>query len=211
MDYINDIYERVSSTVDSLTPSPVPVPGFVTTAATLLSKKATPPSFPYAIRNVDLGDVVFWQAVIVIALHPLIWNALGRFEHYTRLLSKVFSKPIIGVYALALWIFLAGIYRDLLFVAATESQPKVSYLGAQEYQLAAYILMLVGVTLVLTSFYQLGISGTYLGDYFGILMGNRVAAFPFNYFSDPMYDGSAMIFMSKAVLYVDHRFAHMDF
>lgn len=207
MDLVNEVYERISSAADSMIPSPVPVPPFVTTAATLLSKKATSPSFPYSVRNVDLGDVVFWQAVIVITLHPLVWNAIGRFEYYTRLLSRLFFKPIIGVYAFALWIFVAGIYRDLLFVAAIESQRKDNSLGAVEYQLAAYVLMLAGVALVLTSFYQLGITGTYLGDYFGILMNSKVTVFPFNYFSDPMYDGSTMIFMSKALLYVDYPFS----
>lgn len=204
MDIVHNAFERVSSTVDALTPSPVPVPGFITNAAIFLSEKTTSPSFPYAIRNVDLGDVVFWQALIVITLHPLLWNAIGRVEYYTRLLSRLFGKPIFGVYALALWILAAGIYRDLLFVAALESQQKAEYLGAQEYRLAAYAFMVCGVVLVLTSFYQLGITGTYLGDYFGILMESRVTAFPFNYFSDPMYDGSTMIFLGKAMLYVDH-------
>ncbi|KAG8940287.1 Phosphatidyl-N-methylethanolamine N-methyltransferase [Tulasnella sp. 424] len=34
--------------------------------------------------------------------------------------------------------------------------------------------------LVLTPTHALGITGTYLGDYFGILMDHRVEGFPFN-------------------------------
>lgn len=194
--------DQVSNAADAYVPSPVPVPALITTAAEFMSEKATPPSFPYVIKDVNLGDVVFWQAVIVIFLQPLLWNVIGRFEHYTRLLSKIFLKPVIGTYAFALWIFVGGLYRDVLFVAAMESQATVEWLGMPEYRAAALFLMGLGLILVLTSFYQLGMIGTYLGDYFGILMEKRVTAFPFNCFSDPMYDGSTMLFLGKAMLYV---------
>jgi phosphatidylethanolamine N-methyltransferase len=69
--------------------------------------------------------------------------------------------------------------------------------------------------LVVTSIYALGITGklphaprpgsadhvgTYLGDYFGILMSKRVTGFPFNLFSDPMYVGSTFAFLGGALL-----------
>lgn len=43
--------------------------------------------------------------------------------------------------------------------------------------------------------------GTYLGDYFGILMKERVVDFPFSHFDNPMYDGSAVVFLSEALLW----------
>lgn len=49
--------------------------------------------------------------------------------------------------------------------------------------------------------YALGITGTYLGDYFGILMPTRVTSFPFNITDAPMYYGSTMSFLGTAVLY----------
>lgn len=36
------------------------------------------------------------------------------------------------------------------------------------------------------SMYQLGVTGTFLGDYFGILMEDRVTAFPYNVTNNPM-------------------------
>lgn len=44
------------------------------------------------------------------------------------------------------------------------------------------------------------VTGTYLGDYFGILMSARVTGFPFNLFSDPMYVGSTFAFLGGAIL-----------
>lgn len=49
--------------------------------------------------------------------------------------------------------------------------------------------------------WALGITGTYLGDYFGILMDHMVTGFPFNVSSAPMYYGSTMSFLGSAILF----------
>lgn len=49
--------------------------------------------------------------------------------------------------------------------------------------------------------YALGLTGTYLGDYFGILMPARVTGFPFNVTDAPMYWGSSMSFLGTALLW----------
>ena len=54
---------------------------------------------------------------------------------------------------------------------------------------------------MLSSTYALGITGTYLGDYFGILMDAPVTSFPFNLMGAPMYYGSTMSFLGTALLY----------
>ena len=52
---------------------------------------------------------------------------------------------------------------------------------------------------MLTSMYALGVTGTYLGDYFGILMDDMVTGFPFNVVPDPMYVGSTISFFAVAL------------
>lgn len=47
--------------------------------------------------------------------------------------------------------------------------------------------------------WALGITGTYLGDYFGILMDEMVTGFPFNVCGSPMYYGSTLSFMGTAI------------
>lgn len=49
--------------------------------------------------------------------------------------------------------------------------------------------------------WALGVTGTYLGDYFGILMDHVVTSFPFNVSSAPMYYGSTMSFLGTAIIY----------
>eukprot|EP00177_Eucheuma_denticulatum_P006956 GFKZ01012649.1.p1 GENE.GFKZ01012649.1~~GFKZ01012649.1.p1 ORF type:complete len:243 (-),score=27.95 GFKZ01012649.1:535-1263(-) len=200
MEIINDTINNVSSIIEQYLPSTLPVPPPITNAAKFFISLVESPSFPYRLQNIDITDVVLWQTIIVTFVHPALWNVIARFEYYTRVLSKIFFKPVFGVYALALWIFVAGLYRDLLFDYAIRNQPTLESLGAPGFVVAAYIFLATGATLVLTSFYQLGMTGTYLGDYFGILMEKRVTAFPFNLFSDPMYDGSTMMFLSRAIL-----------
>jgi phosphatidylethanolamine N-methyltransferase len=63
----------------------------------------------------------------------------------------------------------------------------------------AVALFISGNVLVLTSMYALGITGTYLGDYFGILMDDMVTGFPFSVCSAPMYYGSTLSFLGSAL------------
>lgn len=61
---------------------------------------------------------------------------------------------------------------------------------------------IVGSVLVVSSMYKLGITGTYLGDHFGILMKDRITTFPFNIVDHPMYYGSSLCFLSIALKYI---------
>jgi phosphatidylethanolamine N-methyltransferase len=51
----------------------------------------------------------------------------------------------------------------------------------------------------LSSMWALGVTGTYLGDYFGILMDKMVTGFPFNVMANPMYNGSTMCFLAHSL------------
>lgn len=42
-------------------------------------------------------------------------------------------------------------------------------------------------------------SSSFIGDYFGILMKERVTGFPFNVCDNPMYIGSTCTFMATAL------------
>jgi phosphatidylethanolamine/phosphatidyl-N-methylethanolamine N-methyltransferase len=62
-----------------------------------------------------------------------------------------------------------------------------------------YSLFGSGLTLVVSSAWALGLTGTYLGDYFGILMKEKVVGFPFNILNNPMYVGSTLCFLGNAL------------
>ena len=85
------------------------------------------------------------------------------------------------------------------YALAVESQPKLHLVSPVVSTVLGVLCTAVGTTLVVTSTYRLGIVGTYLGDYFGILMKERVTAFPYNVTSSPMYDGSVLNFLGLAI------------
>ena len=96
-------------------------------------------------------------------------------------------------------IFSLGIIRDFFYEQALRDQPALDILQTPTVKIAAVALFLVGNLLVVTSMWALGVTGTYLGDYFGILMEARVTGFPFNVTDSPMYTGSTMSFLATAL------------
>jgi methylene-fatty-acyl-phospholipid synthase len=78
-------------------------------------------------------------------------------------------------------------------------QPHARILPAPLDALIPVALFTIGQTLVVTSSWALGITGRFLGDYFGILMDHRVEGFPYNILRDPMYVGSTMCFAATAL------------
>lgn len=88
------------------------------------------------------------------------------------------------------------------YVRALENQPTSHLLATSSLTIPlAYSLLAIGNTLVLTSMWALGVTGTYLGDYFGILMDDMVTGFPFNVTDAPMYWGSLCSFVGTALHY----------
>ena len=87
------------------------------------------------------------------------------------------------------------------FQKAIAEQPHVQILPGPLNVVIPAVLVGLGQLFVITSTWQLGITGTFLGDYFGILMDHRVEGFPFNVLTDPMYVGSTMSFVGASLWY----------
>jgi phosphatidylethanolamine N-methyltransferase len=82
---------------------------------------------------------------------------------------------------------------------ALEEQPRQPILPEPYATWIPIVMFLVGQMFVVTSTWALGITGTFLGDYFGILMDHKVEGFPFNVLRDPMYIGSSVCFAATAL------------
>ena len=123
-------------------------------------------------------------------------------EYHTKILTRLFrGNSRYGCYFLALIIFSLGIFRDYLYERALRAQPSHPLLQTALSDYIAYALIAAGNILVLSSMWALGLTGTYLGDYFGILMDAKVTSFPFSITDAPMYYGSTMSFLGTAILY----------
>ncbi|XP_014680284.1 PREDICTED: phosphatidyl-N-methylethanolamine N-methyltransferase-like, partial [Priapulus caudatus] len=85
------------------------------------------------------------------------------------------------------------------FSEVTRTHPTVDLVNHTYAEYVGWTLMAVGMLLVASSFYRLGFMGTYMGDYFGILLDEKLTGFPFNVVDNPMYWGSTLNFLSIAV------------
>ncbi|KAI8312557.1 metal ion transporter metal ion transporter [Colletotrichum sp. SAR11_59] len=151
---------------------------------------------------VDFDQKSLFISAAAIAFNPLFWNIVARQEYNNKLLTKLFGgRSQIACYGLAITIFSLGIFRDLLYERALRFQPSHPLLASDAVTYAGYALVACGNVLVLSSTWQLGITGTFLGDYFGILMDSIVTGFPFNITDAPMYNGSTMSFLGAALIY----------
>ncbi|KAB0401133.1 hypothetical protein E2I00_011475, partial [Balaenoptera physalus] len=108
---------------------------------------------------------------------------VARWEHKTRKLSRAFGSPHLACYTLGGAILLLNSLDNPL---------------AYRVGLA---LLGVGGVFVLSSFLALGFTGTFLGDYFGILKEARVTTFPFSILDNPMYWGSTANYLGWAIMH----------
>lgn len=154
------------------------------------------------VAHIDFTHPDFLISLASISFNPIFWNIVARREYHSKILTKLAGgNAYYGCYGLAVTIFSLGIFRDILYEKALRSQP--TWPVFQEYDTlvsaASVLFFTVGNVLVLSSMWALGVTGTYLGDYFGILMDDIVTSFPFNVCSNPMYYGSTLSFLGTAL------------
>ncbi|XP_053131799.1 phosphatidylethanolamine N-methyltransferase isoform X11 [Hemicordylus capensis] len=152
------------------------------------------------LEYVDVTDLHFVAAILCIAFNPLFWNLVGRWEHQTRSLTRTFRSPYVACYCLGAVILLLNFLRSHCFTEAIKSQPKLEVLDCLPGYCAGLIIAAVGTVFVVSSFLALGFVGTFLGDYFGILMEAKVTCFPFSILDNPMYWGSTIVYLGWSII-----------
>ncbi|KAG7268386.1 hypothetical protein CRUP_026611 [Coryphaenoides rupestris] len=152
------------------------------------------------LQHVDVYDPRFCVAVIAVLFNPFFWNVVARWEHRTRGLSRLFGSPFLACYCLGFLIILLNVYRSHSMAVVMKAQARWEMLDRVEVFYAGVGLMVVGTLLVVTSFLTLGFTGTFLGDYFGILMDEQVTSFPFSLTENPMYWGSTANYLGLALM-----------
>ncbi|KAL1637991.1 Phosphatidyl-N-methylethanolamine N-methyltransferase [Diplodia intermedia] len=150
---------------------------------------------------IDFSQPTLWSSLLGKGTNKLIDAVSGTIEYHNKVITKLFGgNSLYGCYGLAVTIFSLGIIRDIIYKTALESQPELPLLANPTFRAAAYGLLASGNVLVLSSMWALGVTGTYLGDYFGILMDDKVSSFPFSVTDAPMYWGSTCSFLGSALL-----------
>lgn len=90
------------------------------------------------------------------------------------------------------------------YLIAILEQPRARLLPTPFDTLVPIVLFVTGQIFIAFSTWSLGITGRFLGDYFGIIMDARVKSFPYNVLRDPIYISSTMCFAATALWCVPH-------
>jgi phosphatidylethanolamine N-methyltransferase len=150
-----------------------------------------------------LNEKYLLLAVAVTIASPIYWNVFCRYEYYTKRLSRTAGSPSLALVIFAVSILLLSSFREWTFFRAMSRQPFIElqavWIRSIVY-LIGYSLLSFGLILSATGFYQLGIFGTYMGEYFGFMFDQKIESFPFNYFCDPMYFGSTLMHYGHSLL-----------
>ncbi|XP_005807412.1 phosphatidylethanolamine N-methyltransferase [Xiphophorus maculatus] len=152
------------------------------------------------IRHINFHDPNLSIAVIAIMFNPLFWNVVARWEHRTRGLSRLFGGPYLACCGLAIVIILLNVFRSHSMTVVMKTQARWALMERTDVFYVGISLIVMGTVLVVSSFLALGFTGTFLGDYFGILMDEKVTGFPFSVVENPMYWGSTANYLGLALI-----------
>ena len=155
-------------------------------------------AFPEFLQELMSIKILFSCPLV---MYLPMWNVIVRLEYKKRIVSRLFGGPRKGVIVLAIFILLCNLLRTLYFRSLADSSTRLSILENSTVYGVGYVIEGVGIILVVCSAWRLGFYNTFYGDYFGILMGARVTAFPFNILNDPMYWGTFMLYLGEAIQY----------
>lgn len=149
-----------------------------------------------------MSELQDWRVAAVcgvVMMNPLFWYALSRLEYRTHVLSRMMGGPMRGVAFLAACVLFLNYLRTTLFHITINNHSVCPKIDNELFNALGWLLIGFGTILVLASFYRLGFFCTFNGDYFGILLDERVTGFPFNVVDDPMYWGSALVYLGLAI------------
>lgn len=152
----------------------------------------------------SLFELMEWKTLLaccIVMLNPLFWNVVSRVEYRTHLLTRLLGSPRRGVVLLALCILSLNTVRTTIFHTTMDTHSTCSAMQNEVFIALAYLLIAIGSVFVISSGYRLGFYCSFMGDYFGILLKERVTGFPFNIVEDPMYVGSALVYLGLALMY----------
>lgn len=152
---------------------------------------------------INFYDWEFILTTLMIIICPVTWNLVARFEFHTKYLSNLVGDNRLAADIFAHILIEMGIFRNYFYSRTIRHQSHM--IEDPDTQLLLFvigwIIAGIGFIFVASSSYRLGIHGIYYSDYFGLLLKERITAFPYNILEDPMYVGSVLIFFGMAMRY----------
>jgi phosphatidylethanolamine N-methyltransferase len=155
------------------------------------------------IEYIDFNDKILLLSAMMIVICPVTWNLIARWEFHTKVFTKSAGDNRLAADIFAHILIEMGIFRNYIFDKAISRQTvyPIDAEYSQTVYLIGYALFIFGAILVIMAYYRLGIHGIYYADYFGVLMKEKVTAFPYNLVDNPLYIGSTSVFLGLTVIH----------
>lgn len=154
------------------------------------------------LMTIDWKDCTLWFGLVSIIMNPLVWNIVARNEYHNKTLTHIFKSKYKACYFLAFVIIIAGFFRAYLFNKVLNSQPSIKEIKNIPYIYEIAIsLHIISFSLTIPAYWKLGFTGVYLGDYFGILLDEKVEGYPFNAVENPIYVGSTLNHLAESLMH----------
>jgi phosphatidylethanolamine N-methyltransferase len=152
---------------------------------------------------INFHDQKLIEAIYASILCFALWIVLPHLEFKYKLLTRLAGGDEgRACDFLAYFLIYTGTSRNHYINEAINYNKQISY-GMFEYPMIALCVasMVVGLVLVATSFYRLGLRGMYFGDHFGFLFKEKITQFPYNYFENPQYVGTSAFFIGYSLYF----------
>ncbi|XP_061912222.1 phosphatidylethanolamine N-methyltransferase isoform X1 [Entelurus aequoreus] len=173
--------------------------------------------FEEVFKQINFHDSNFHIAVIAIIFNPLFWNVPFQDPELARTTREALVPPRPRppqpcffarlIHFSAKWEYMnipaVGIPMtpDIVHMTVVmKTQARWELMDRPEVFYFGVLFIVLGSLLVVSSFLALGFTGTFLGDYFGILMDEKVTGFPFSFIDNPMYWGSTSNYLGLALV-----------
>lgn len=156
--------------------------------------------YKYLENFINFKNPLLWISAVHIMFNVLYWNVTSRIQFKTKLFSRLFGDKKKAVYIHTVLIFSFGLSRDFLYKYVVNTSNYFPLIDNQIMTYLGYLILLIGIILVSSSTYKLGIVGTFNGDAYGFLLPSIITSFPFNIFNAPMYLGSTLNFLGYAII-----------
>ena len=154
----------------------------------------------YLENFINFKNPLLWLSVAHIIFNVTYWNVTSRIQYKTKIFSKLFGDKKKAVYIHTVLIFSLGLSRDYLYKYVVNTSNYFPVIDNQLMTYLGYLILLLGIILVSSATYKLGIIGTFNGDAYGFLLPSIITSFPFNLFNAPMYLGSTLNFLGYAII-----------
>lgn len=145
---------------------------------------------------IDFTERKFLEAVFYSFLCWALWVLVPHLQFKYKILSRFTDGDEGKACDFLCWFLIqTGAMRNFAFEQAMANGKHIEYGNwAPLVYLISYPMMFVGFSLVVLSFYRLGLRGMYFGDHFGFLFKEKITAFPYNYVANPQYVGTTLLF-----------------